>query len=93
LDRAIFRRFDAVIEYPLPTPEVAEEVIRTRLANVDLVDIRWPEVRSAAGGLSHAELTLASERAAKDAILRKKSGVSTSGLVDALRERRVRSTT
>ncbi|MFD8249710.1 AAA family ATPase [Nocardia sp. NPDC059691] len=34
LDRAIFRRFDAVIDYPLPSPSVARQVIRNRLAHV-----------------------------------------------------------
>lgn len=36
LDRAMFRRFDAVIDYPLPTPEVAQSIIKNRLANVRL---------------------------------------------------------
>ncbi len=93
LDRAMFRRFDAVIEYPLPSGAIAEDVVRTRLANVLLIDVDWDAVRTASQGLSHAELTLAAERAAKDAILAKKRGVSTAGLVDALRERQVRSTT
>ena len=34
LDRAIFRRFDAVIEYPLPSRDVIRKVIRNRLATV-----------------------------------------------------------
>ena len=92
LDRAIFRRFDAVIEYPLPTAEIAIEVVRNRLANVRLADIAWAEVGEASHGLSHADITLASERAAKDAILAGETVITTSGLVAALGERHGRST-
>jgi hypothetical protein len=56
-----------------------------------LIEIDWPTVRVASTGLSHAELTLAAERAAKDAILQKKLGIATSGLVQALRERQIES--
>ena len=91
LDRAMFRRFDAVIDYPLPTADVAQAVIRNRLANVRLARIAWAKVRDAAGGLSHADITLAAERAAKDAILAKRDAVTTSDLVGALRELQARS--
>ena len=91
LDRAIFRRFDAVIDYPLPTAEVGKAIVLSRLANVRLGAISWPEVGKAAGGLSHSEITMAAERAAKDAILAKQSEVTTAGLVAALRERQSRS--
>lgn len=91
LDRAMFRRFDAVIEYPLPTAEVAQAVIRTRLANVRLGRIAWAQVAEASRDLSHAEITLAAERAAKDAILAKQDDVTTADLVAALRERQARS--
>lgn len=91
LDRAIFRRFDAVIDYPLPNAEVAKAIILSRLANVRLGAIAWPEVGKAASGLSHSEITMAAERAAKDAILAKRSEVTTAGLVAALGERQRRS--
>lgn len=90
LDRAMFRRFDAVIEYPLPTREVARGVIRNRLANVKVGRIAWAEVDKVTEGLSHSEITLAAERAAKDAILSGNERVTTSGLVAALRERHAR---
>jgi SpoVK/Ycf46/Vps4 family AAA+-type ATPase len=87
LDRAMFRRFDAVIEYPLPSPEIVKAIIRNRLATVRLGRIAWKSVAAAAEGLSHSEITLAAERAAKDAILSKAEAVSTTALVTALRER------
>lgn len=86
LDQAIFRRFDAVIRYPMPTAEVTKQVIRNRLANVGLGRIAWAQVVKAAAGLSHADITLAAEQAAKDAILEQRSQVTAAGLVSALRE-------
>lgn len=91
LDRAIFRRFDAVIEYPLPTADVAKAIILSRLANVRLGDIAWSDASKAASGLSHSEITMAAERAAKDAILAKRTEVTTADLVAALGERQSRS--
>lgn len=87
LDRAIFRRFGAVIEYRLPTLEIARAVIRSRLANVGTRGLSWKAVDAAAQGLSHAELTLACEHAAKQAILTGAPRVTTAGLVNALKER------
>ncbi len=87
LDRAMFRRFDAVIGYPLPSEDVVKDVIRNRLANMRLGRIAWSQVTKAADGLSHAEITLAAERAAKDAILADGGEVTTAGIVSALRER------
>jgi SpoVK/Ycf46/Vps4 family AAA+-type ATPase len=87
LDRAMFRRFDDVIEYPLPSPDVVRSIIRNRLAMLRLGKISWAQVAEAAEGLSHAEVTLAAERAAKDAILGKEEAVTTAGLLMALRER------
>ena len=90
LDSAMFRRFDVAIEYPLPTSEVARAVIRNRLAMVKLGRIAWRGVDAAASGLSHSEITLAAERAAKDAILAGEDRVGTERLVSALDERHSR---
>jgi SpoVK/Ycf46/Vps4 family AAA+-type ATPase len=87
LDRALFRRFDSVVEYPLPTPEIVRAIIRNRLAAVRTGRIAWTTVTRAAEGLSHAEITLAAERAAKDTILANTDAVTTALLVAALHER------
>lgn len=87
LDRAMFRRFDEVIEYPLPSPGIVREIVRNRLASVKFARITWSQVATAAEGLSHAEITLAAERAAKGAILSRSETVTTQALVAALRER------
>lgn len=89
LDQALFRRFDAVFEYELPTPGVAVEVMRARLAPVDSSAVDWGAAAAHADGLSHAELTRACEQAAKDALLRNTTALDTRGLVTALDERRL----
>lgn len=88
LDAAMFRRFDAVIEYPLPTGPVIKALVSNRLANVKLARMSWSQVTKAARGLSHSEITMAAERAAKDLILRGQDEITTSDLVGALNQRR-----
>jgi SpoVK/Ycf46/Vps4 family AAA+-type ATPase len=90
LDRAMFRRFDSVVQFPLPTPEVARAVIRNRLATVRLGRVDWRQVDRATKGLSHGEITLAAERAAKDVILAGEERVGTARLTAALNERHAR---
>ena len=88
LDKAMFRRFDAVIEYPLPDHKEARAVIRNRLASVSVGDLAWNEIDEASTGLSHADITQAAEQAAKNTILAGFNTVTTAGLVEALNERR-----
>ena len=89
LDRALFRRFDDVIEYALPDATLAEEVLRRKLAMFQTIDLDWPQVLPEAKGLSHAELVRASEEAAKRAVLGGSIRITTETLLAALRERKV----
>lgn len=88
LDRALFRRFDAVLEYALPTAEIAVRVMRARLGLLDTSSIDWDAAAKAAEGLSHAEIAMACEQAAKNAILDHSTSVRDSELALALGERR-----
>ncbi len=88
LDRALFRRFDAVIEYQLPSGTIAKEVMQGRLALLDTSGVDWESVAEASDGLSHADVTRACEQAAKNAILAHTKEIKTDDLVDALSERR-----
>ena len=88
LDRALFRRFDAVLEYDLPSAEIAQRVMRARLALLDTSGVHWESAASRASGLSHAEIAMACEQAAKNAILDHRTLVSEAELVLALDERR-----
>ena len=88
LDRALFRRFDAVLEYALPTAEIATSVMKARLALLDTSNINWAHAMRAAEGLSHAEIAHACEQAAKNAILEHTTTVRDAELARALEERR-----
>ena len=92
LDRALFRRFDAILEYSLPTKEVAETIIRSRLCFLEAAGVEWDgstgEVIRECGSLSHAEITLACRQAAKNVILAETSTVREIDLVSAIRDRR-----
>ena len=86
LDRALYRRFDLVLSYVMPTPDEAVAVIRARLGSL-CGGIDWGVVRDAAMRLSHAELVRAAEVAAKRSFLSGDAQVETPVLVEALVER------
>lgn len=88
LDRALFRRFDAVLEYALPSAETAVQVMKARLALLDTSKINWTHAVKASDGLSHGEIAHACEQAAKNAILEHTTSVREAELVKALEERR-----
>jgi len=85
LDYALFRRFDAVLEYALPSKEIATKVMRARLGLLDTADIDWSDVMAAVESLSHAEITHVCEQAAKNAILEHTTKVRNEELVAASR--------
>jgi len=87
LDPALFRRFDAVVDYELPTAAVAQTVIKGRLGVMKTDKVAWAAVRKAAVGLSHAELVKAVDQTAKNAILAETTVIQTSDLVFALTAR------
>lgn len=88
LDRALFRRFEAVLDYTLPTGALAMQVMQDRLAMLDTSSIAWDSMARLAEGLSHAEIAMACEQAAKNTILEYSTEVRASELALALEERR-----
>ena len=66
LDRALFRRFDSVIEYCLPSEKVAEGLMRFRLELFDTSQIDWSKAVASAKGLSHSDITRACEHAGQE---------------------------
>ena len=87
LDKALFRRFDRVIEYDLPSDDVAERVLRSRLAPLACSGIDWGRIVGAAKGLIHSDLTRACEHVSKNAILYSRAHADTAELEAALKER------
>lgn len=88
LDRALFRRFDDILEYALPDRNAIQRVLSSRLAAFRPNRIVWSKVVEAASGLSQADLSRAADEVIKAAILRGEKIISTEELLGALRERR-----
>jgi SpoVK/Ycf46/Vps4 family AAA+-type ATPase len=87
LDRALFRRFDDVIEFELPDAAHARVLLQRVLSGFDTGAVDWRKVTGAAQGLSPAEIVRVGEDTAKEAVLRDVAGVGTLDLVSALTER------
>ena len=85
LDRAIFRRFDVIIDYALPEPADAVAVMRARLGSLGEA-IDWDAVQPCTKDLSHADLVRAAESSAKSALLSGEERVTAGRLVHALEE-------
>ena len=88
LDRALFRRFDDIIQLALPTEALAIQVMKTRLSSTKTRGVLWRAAARAARGLSYAEIVKACDDAAKDAVLSDRDGVSPDILQKALLRRR-----
>jgi SpoVK/Ycf46/Vps4 family AAA+-type ATPase len=88
LDKALFRRFDDVIEYRLPDKELARQLLLRRLAAFNTQQLDWESVLGKTLGLSHADIVRAADDAAKEAVLKGSREISTDSLVSALQERR-----
>lgn len=84
LDRALFRRFDSVLMYSIPPAEIAEKVIQARLSFLDTSSVDWAAAAIHGKGLSHAELVLACEQAAKHTVLANRTALRQNDLIQAL---------
>ncbi len=88
LDNALFRRFDVVLRYGLPSTDVALKVMQGRLGLMDTVDVEWDRVSKSAEHLSHGEIVRACEQAAKQAILEHRKRITSEDILSSLEERR-----
>jgi SpoVK/Ycf46/Vps4 family AAA+-type ATPase len=90
LDRALFRRFDMVMDYALPDPKQGAAVMRSRLGSI-AHGIRWGSLSPLMEGLSHADLVRAAEAAAKSVILSGGTELRADDLRSALESRQAAS--
>lgn len=88
LDKALFRRFDDVIEYALPDAGLVQRILKARLIAFDTRGLVWDEATKAAVGLSPAEVVRSAENAAKSVVLAGRKRVTFSELMEAITERR-----
>ena len=91
LDKALYRRFDDVIAYAPPGPEVVRGILEARLSTFALDNIDWPAVTHSAEHMSQADVARAADESAKVAVLAETDHIGTKALLTALAERKAAS--
>jgi AAA+ superfamily predicted ATPase len=86
LDTALFRRFDDVLRYDLPSHEAIVDLIKRRLVRPGF-KLDWDVIAHQAEGLSFADVQRACDDALKEAIVVGHDRVSAEHLVTAIQER------
>lgn len=89
LDYALFRRFDDVIEFKLPTHNQITGLIRSRLGSFLPKRLVVKEVSVMADGLSCAEICRAVDGAIKEAVMHNQGLIKKANLSHMLEERRL----
>lgn len=88
LDHALFRRFDDVIKYHLPTKTEIMSLFKSRLAQYLGGRFKWDKLADLADGLSSAEITLAAQDAIKDFLIHDREKITLEMLHNAIEDRR-----
>ncbi len=89
LDYALFRRFDDVVEFDLPSQPLIIKLLKAKLAAFKKSRIAWKQLAELASGLSHGHITSACEDAIKAAIINDRSIITNKDLSKPLSERKV----
>ena len=87
LDQALFRRFDDVLHYSLPTDDEIQRLFEYKLVSYDSHFIISDTLIHDAKGLSHAEIVKVCEDAIKSSILNSRS-ITKEGISALLHERK-----
>lgn len=88
LDYALFRRFDDVIEYRLPTKPQAAKLLQSQLGKFAPKPFPLKAITAKAEGLSYAEIKRAVDESIKEAVMRDEERVKADVLARAFDERR-----
>jgi SpoVK/Ycf46/Vps4 family AAA+-type ATPase len=88
LDKALYRRFDDVIEYELPSSEAIKKLVQSRLVTFRLGWTIWDGILESASGLSQAEIIRAIMEVAKNAVLEDRKTILDDALVASILERK-----
>lgn len=86
LDKALFRRFDDVLEYFLPDEKQIIKIIKNKLEGYIGKDVYTKDVTDAAMGLSHSDIAKACEEALKYSIMNEKT-IDEDTMLEALKNR------
>jgi SpoVK/Ycf46/Vps4 family AAA+-type ATPase len=88
LDYALFRRFDDVIEFALPTQPLILKLLKDKLSAFQSSHMAWKGLAQKASGLSYADITAVCGDAIKDVIINNFDKVTASNLSNLLAERK-----
>lgn len=88
LDRAMFRRFDDIIEFELPDEPQIKLLLCAKLSGFNTPKMRWADAARAAVGLSYADIVRATEDAIKTALIEEREVIKNADLVACIRERK-----
>ncbi len=88
LDHALFRRFDDVIEYQIPTRELVVEVLRAKLASPKKDWTDWTQLAAESQNMTYADIVRACEDAIKHSVITDQDILTERDVIDALRERK-----
>lgn len=89
LDKALFRRFDDVIQYPLPTLSEISNTLKKNLQAFDFKEnIDYIEIAKNAVGLNYSDIVRASEDTIKEMIMKGNKKLSKSDLINAIVKRK-----
>ncbi|MRD48270.1 AAA family ATPase [Caenimonas koreensis DSM 17982] len=87
LDEALFRRFDDVIEYHVPSTTEVQVLLRMRLSGYIKSKKDIADLAKDATGLSHAEVARAIDDALKEAVMHDERAIAAEGLHILLQQR------
>lgn len=90
LDKALFRRFDDVIAYPLPQQEQIVALLEMRLSGYSFKEkVNFASLAKLAQGLNYSDLGKACEDVIKDMIIKGQRQLSIVNLKNALEKRKL----
>jgi SpoVK/Ycf46/Vps4 family AAA+-type ATPase len=89
LDKALFRRFDDVINYPLPGINEISETIKKNLVGFSFkTRINYNKIAEEASGLNYSEIVRACEETIKEMILSGAINISKDILIESINKRK-----
>lgn len=88
LDKALFRRFDAIFTYDLPDDAQARAVLENNLTTFDLESLDWDRLITEIKGMSHCDIARGAVDAARVAVLEHDGILDSELLTTAFADRR-----
>jgi SpoVK/Ycf46/Vps4 family AAA+-type ATPase len=89
LDHALFRRFDDVLNYELPSEKNIADLLKARLTRFVGKKILWNRLVKTAKGLSFAEINRSAEDVIKEALIHTREIVTEADIIKSLDERQL----